>query len=87
MDEKRKKDLEKVMRKETGRGPRPVDLETKRKRTEILTAMRKLLMLATEEEFVKVYAGRRTARRVARVRGGSADLARVPTLATVRWKA
>lgn len=53
MDEKRKKDLEEVMKKDTGRGRRPGDLETKRKRTEMLTAMRKLLTLATEEEFVK----------------------------------
>ena len=49
MDEKRNRDLEDVMRKETGRGRRPVDLETRRKRDEILTGMRKLLMIGTEK--------------------------------------
>lgn len=52
MDEKRKKDLEEVMRTESGRGRRPVDLEARRKRNERLTDMRKLLTIATEEEFV-----------------------------------
>ena len=41
-----------MMRKESGRGRRPVDMEARRKRTEILNDMRKLLTVATEEEFV-----------------------------------
>ena len=53
MDEKRKKDLEEVMREEARRGRRPIDLEARRKRTERLTDMGKLLTLATEEEFLR----------------------------------
>jgi hypothetical protein len=57
MDDKQKKDLEEVMRKETGRGRRPIDLEARRKRSEKLEVMRKLLAIATEEEFVKAMRG------------------------------
>jgi hypothetical protein len=57
MDDKRKKDLEEVIRKETGRGRRPIDLETRRKHAEKLEVMRKLLAIATEEEFVKAMRG------------------------------
>lgn len=53
MDEKRKKDLEEVMRKETRRGRRPIDLESRRKRNEKLKDLRQLLMIATEEEFIR----------------------------------
>jgi hypothetical protein len=53
MDDKRK-DLEEVMRKETRRGRRPIDFEERRKRAERLSDTRKLLELATEEEFVKL---------------------------------
>lgn len=56
-DQKRKKDLEDVMRIESGRGRRPVDLETKRKREENLQSMRTYLAIATEEEFVKAMRG------------------------------
>jgi len=41
------------MREETRRGRRPIDLETRRKRAEKLADMRKLLTIATEEEFVR----------------------------------
>ena len=53
MDEKRKKGLEDVMREEGRRGRRPIDLEARRKRAEKLTDMRKLLTIATEEEFLR----------------------------------
>jgi hypothetical protein len=53
MDEKRKKDLEEVMQKETRRGRRPIDLESRRNRDEKLKDLRKLLMIATEEEFIQ----------------------------------
>jgi hypothetical protein len=53
MDERRKKDLDEVIRKETGRGRRPVDLEARRKRAEKLNDMRRLLTLATEDEFIQ----------------------------------
>ena len=52
MDEKRKKDLEEVTREEGRRGRRPIDLEARRKRAEKLADIRKLLTIATEEEFV-----------------------------------
>jgi hypothetical protein len=53
MDEQRKKDLEDVMRKETRRRRRPIDLESRRKRDEKLKDLRKLLTMATEENFIK----------------------------------
>jgi hypothetical protein len=52
MDEKRRKDLEEVRQKETRRGRRPIDFDERRKREERLNEFRKLLELATEEEFV-----------------------------------
>jgi len=57
MDEKRKKDLEDVMRTESRRGRRPIDLETRRKGGEKLQGMRTYLAIATEEEFVKAMLG------------------------------
>ena len=53
MDEKQKKDLEDVMRKETRRGRRPMDLDARRKRVQMLNDLRKLLTIATEEEFIQ----------------------------------
>jgi hypothetical protein len=53
MDEKRKKDLEDVMRTESRRGRRPVDLESRRRRNELLNEMKKMLLIETEEELVK----------------------------------
>ena len=53
MNEKRKKELDEVMREEARRGRRPIDLEARRKRTERLTDMGKLLTLATDEEFLR----------------------------------
>ena len=50
---KRKQDLDDVIQKETRRGRRPVDLESKRKCIEMLSEFRKLLTLATEKEFVQ----------------------------------
>jgi len=51
MDSKEKKDLEEVIRKETGRGRRPVDFETRKVRSQRLADMRKLLTLANKGEF------------------------------------
>jgi len=42
-----------VMKKETRRGRRPIDLDARRKRGEMLSDFRKLLTLATEEEFIQ----------------------------------
>lgn len=53
MDEEKKKDLGDVIGSETRRGRRPIDVDAKRKRLELLNDLRKLLMLATEEEFIK----------------------------------
>lgn len=53
MDEKRKKDLEEVIRREAGRGRRPIDFESRRKRAERLKDARRLLDLATEEELLR----------------------------------
>ena len=38
MDEQRKQELEDVIKKETRRGRRPIDLDTRRKRVEMLSA-------------------------------------------------
>jgi len=57
MDKKRKKDLEDVMRTESRRGRRPIDLETRQKESEKLEGMRTYLAIATEEEFVKAMRG------------------------------
>ncbi len=43
MDEKRKQDLEDVIRKETRRWRRPIDLDARRKRDQMLSDFRKLL--------------------------------------------
>ena len=53
MDETHKQDLSDVIKKETRRGRRPIDLDARRKRAEMLSDFRKLLTLATEEEFMQ----------------------------------
>jgi hypothetical protein len=53
MDKKRKKDLEDVMRTESRRGRRPVDIEARQKRNVLLEDMRKLLLIGSEGEFLK----------------------------------
>jgi len=45
-------DVDDVRREEMSRGRRPVSLETRRRRQELLRGLRKLLELATEDEFV-----------------------------------
>jgi hypothetical protein len=70
MDEKRKKDLEDVIKTESRRGRRPVDLEARRKRDELLNDMRKLLMIRNEEEFLN-------ATRAAGLRDGSKEFEKV----------
>ena len=51
--EKRDRDLGDVMRSETRRGKRPIDLEERRKRAEALRLMKPFLRIATEEEFAE----------------------------------
>jgi hypothetical protein len=70
MDEKRKKDLEDVIKTESRRGRRPVDLEARTRRDELLNDMRKLLMIHDEEEFLK-------ATRAAGLRDGSEEFEKV----------
>jgi len=53
MDDKRKKDLEEVMRTESRRGRRPIDLEARRQHAEKLKTMRIFLTIGSEEEFAK----------------------------------
>jgi hypothetical protein len=53
MDDKRKKDLEEVMRTESRRGRRPIDLEARKQRAEKLKTMRTFLTIGNEEEFAK----------------------------------
>jgi hypothetical protein len=53
MSDKKKDDLKDVMTGETRRGRRPVDLETIRRKRERDSLLRKLLTLATEEEFLE----------------------------------
>ena len=45
-------DVEDVRREEMSRGRRPISLETRRQRQELLRDLRKLLELGTEDEFV-----------------------------------
>jgi len=67
MDDKKKRDLEEVIREETGRGRRRIDFEARRERAQLLQDFRKLLSLATEEEFLN-------AMRAAGLRDGSSEL-------------
>ncbi|MEP7353641.1 MAG: hypothetical protein ABI824_10460 [Acidobacteriota bacterium] len=50
--EKPKSDIEDVMKAETRRGRRPIDIEEKRKRAARLREMNNLLKIETEEEFL-----------------------------------
>jgi hypothetical protein len=45
-------DVEDVRREEMSRGRRPVSLETRRQRQELLHDLRKLLEIGTEDDFV-----------------------------------
>jgi hypothetical protein len=67
MDDKKKRDLEEVIREDTARGRRRIDFEARRERAQLLQNFRKLLSLATEEEFLK-------AMRAAGLRDGSPEL-------------
>jgi hypothetical protein len=67
MDDKKKRDLEEVMREETGRGRRRIDFEARRENEQRRQRIRKFLALGTEEEF-------RNAMHVAGVRDGSPEL-------------
>jgi len=53
MDDKKRRDLEDVVKEETRRGRRPIDIGAIRKKEERLALLRKLLTLATEEEFIE----------------------------------
>jgi hypothetical protein len=57
MDDKRRKDLEDVMRAESRRGRRPVDLESRREQMRKMESMRRYLALGTEEEFREAMRG------------------------------
>lgn len=54
MEKKRpeRSDVEDVRREEASRGRRPIDLQTRRRREQLLRDFRKLLEFGTEEEFV-----------------------------------
>jgi hypothetical protein len=45
-------DLDEVRREEMNRGRRPIDLETRRQRQELLHDLRKVLEIGTEDDFV-----------------------------------
>ena len=53
MDERKKQDLEDVMRSETRRGKRPIDIEERRRRAELQRDFKFLLDSASRDEFVK----------------------------------
>ena len=53
MDKKKEDDLRDAIAEDFSRGRRPISAESKRSRKARANQMRKLLMLATEEEFVK----------------------------------
>lgn len=61
-------DINEVMKQESRRGRRPVDLQARRKRLERLAEMRKVLTVATETEF-------RAAMRAFGIREGSQQYA------------
>jgi hypothetical protein len=70
MDDKEKRDLEEVIREETGRGRRRIDFDARRERAQLLRDFRKHLALSTEEEFVN-------AMRAFGLRDGSPELSEV----------
>jgi hypothetical protein len=53
VDNKKKDDLRDVIREETSRGRRRVDIEARRERARMLREMRDLLAIGTEEDFLK----------------------------------
>jgi len=53
VDERKEQDLEDVMRSETRRGKRPIDMAERRRRTELQRDFRFLLENGSKEEFVK----------------------------------
>ncbi len=53
MDEKKKDDLRDVIREETSRGRRRVDIEARRERARVVKSMREHLSIPTEKEFLK----------------------------------
>jgi hypothetical protein len=69
MDDNKQRELEEVIREEAGRGRRPIDFDARRERTQLLQDFRKLLALATEEEFVE-------AMRAAGLKDGSPELSK-----------
>ena len=53
MNERKKQDLEDVMRSETRRGKRPIDIEERRRRADLQRDFKFLLESASREEFVR----------------------------------
>ncbi len=53
MDERKNQDTEDVIRSETRRGRRPIDIEERRRRTELRREFRFLLENGTKDDFVK----------------------------------
>jgi len=53
MDDEKSRDLDDVVKEESRRGRRPIDIGTIRLKRERLALLRKLLTLATEEEFIE----------------------------------
>jgi hypothetical protein len=51
--DKKEQDVRDLIRQEGRRGRRPIDLGAQRERREKLTALRKLLEIGTEADFVK----------------------------------
>ena len=51
--DKEQNDVDEVMKLEKQRGRRPIDFEARRKRTQLLRDMKKLLETATELEFLE----------------------------------
>jgi hypothetical protein len=67
MDDKKKRDLEEVMREEAGRGRRRIDFDARHESEQRRQRIRRFLSLGTEEEFLN-------AMHVAGVRDGSPEL-------------
>jgi hypothetical protein len=53
MDDKKSRDLQDVVREEGRRGRRPIDIGTIRQKRERLALLKRLLAVATKEEFIE----------------------------------
>jgi hypothetical protein len=73
--DKEQNDVDEVMKQEKQRGRRPIDFEGRRKRTQLLRDMKKLLETASEPEFLEPMRVVGMLEGFPRLVGGDEDLA------------